>query len=830
MDPIFNWNVFPSTRLEANKLVTPIACLLTPHHSTTVSSNDLPLQCSTCNTYINPLIKLDRKNRRWWCPFCQKQTTLPYDYLVPENPSSVDEWPVELRQSSSSITYNLPQDITRANSFDIIYVFIVDLYQHSEIDDFSNLVQQLILGLETIPNDSYFTLITFDESVSIYSGSDSVVISPSHVSNDINQLFVADEVSKVLAKFNLKLDDNDSSIFTKLSNETKNKFKITIESLKPKVSLSYRSSPRSTGLAVYLTSLLLANSPSGAFSKVSLFTSGACSSFPGSIVDQNNHIRTHHDLIEFKATQYPDSTKFYTALAYIASGLDVEKAWLIANSASIKTTKHNPPQNKPTWSFNIFAGSIEQVGLTEMKMLVQGTLGDFYTYESWQAKQLGKDIINSLKICTINNTLSVATSANLKVAHLLGGGYSLPSSFALEERGYDAYHENISDHKTRFDPAISKTNFTNKWKFSQLNLHDTLSVYFHLDTEKSWSELNSKSAKDVYTQFQLTYWDISKKCWKLKVVTIQKPTTYSLPLPAGKGGNILRENELLKSFNQRAWTVLLARLLVTKLTGDLNHPKRISELIDDSLTRLLYFFGGVSFKVNNIAEYSHNPYLRLNQIYKINENFHLLPSLVYNLRKNPQLLQIFNSSPDETTFYHNWFIKSDMKTSLTMIEPKLYKLKDSKSESISLDISCLNLPPQTWLVLDNIFLMVIYYILDKQMTGKLQLHSSHNEELLDNQEFEEPLTFIKTLTKDQSRQGKIIITQTNHSQSRYLTSRLNPAENDLADELGSMSIKDKTWKWLGGSKKKEDQKLSSDDISLRAYYNEIIKSTKNYSP
>jgi protein transport protein SEC23 len=737
---------------------------------------------------------------------------------------------MELRQSSSAITYNLPQDITRENSFNFVYVFIVDLYQHSEIDDFSDLIEQLLVALETIPNDIYFTLITFDESVSVFSGTDVVVILPSNISNDMNQLFVADEVSKLLAKFSLKSGGIDSSIFTKLSDETKHQFNTIIKSLKPKVCLSYRSSPRSTGLALYLTSLLLANSSAGAFSKVSLFTSGACSSFPGSIVDQNNHIRTHHDLIQFKTAQHLDSTKFYTALSYIASGLDVEKSWLIANSASIKTTKHNPPQNKPTWTFDTFAGSIEQVGLTEMKMLVQGTMGNFYTYENWQAKLFGKDIINSLEINTINNTLTVATSVNLKVSHLLGGGYSLPSSFALEERGHDAYHENISDHKTRFDPTMSKTNFTNKWKFSQLNLHDTLAVYFQVDTEKSWSELNSKSPKDVHVQFQLTYWDIPAKCWKLKVVTIQKPTTYSLPFSAGKGGNILRENELLKSFNQKAWIVLLARLLVTKLTGDLNHPKTVSELIDDCLTRLLYFFGGVSFKVNNIAEYSHNPYLRLNQIYKINENFHLLPSLVYNLRKNPQLLQIFNSSPDGTTFYHNWFIKSDMKTSLTMIEPQLYKLKDSQSEPIPLDNGCLSLPPQTWLVLDNVFLTVIYLLLDKQMTGKLKLHSSHNEDLLENHEFTEPLTFMKTLTKDRSREGKIIITQTNHSQARYLTSRLNPAENDLTEDFDSMSLKDKTWKWLGGNKKKGHQSLSSDDISLRTYYNDIIESTKNYSP
>ena len=34
----------------------------------------------------------------WWCPFCQKRTYLPESINVPEIATSVEDWPIEMRE------------------------------------------------------------------------------------------------------------------------------------------------------------------------------------------------------------------------------------------------------------------------------------------------------------------------------------------------------------------------------------------------------------------------------------------------------------------------------------------------------------------------------------------------------------------------------------------------------------------------------------------------------------------------------------------------------------------------------------------------------------
>ena len=74
---------------------------------------------------------------------------------------------------------------------------------------------------------------------------------------------------------------------------------------------------------------------------------------------------------------------------------------------------------------------------------------------------------------------------------------------------------------------------------------------------------------------------------------------------------------------------------------------------------------------------------------------------------------------------------------------------------------------------------------------------------------------------------KYVITQTNHSQARFLTSRLNPIDVHLSQEFSQVSVKDSGF-WDFFKKKSLPQSnnrvLMTDDISLKQYYNGLIKS------
>uniref|UniRef100_A0A9J8BZS3 Protein transport protein SEC23 n=1 Tax=Cyprinus carpio carpio TaxID=630221 RepID=A0A9J8BZS3_CYPCA len=73
----FSWNVWPSSRLEATRMVVPVASLFTPLKE----RPDLPpiqyepVLCSraTCRAVLNPLCQVDYRAKLWACNFCYQR-------------------------------------------------------------------------------------------------------------------------------------------------------------------------------------------------------------------------------------------------------------------------------------------------------------------------------------------------------------------------------------------------------------------------------------------------------------------------------------------------------------------------------------------------------------------------------------------------------------------------------------------------------------------------------------------------------------------------------------------------------------------------------------
>uniref|UniRef100_A0AAY5K3H4 Protein transport protein SEC23 n=1 Tax=Esox lucius TaxID=8010 RepID=A0AAY5K3H4_ESOLU len=101
----FSWNLWPSSRLEATRLVVPVSCLFTPLKE----RPDLPpvqyepVLCSraNCKAVLNPLCQVDFRAKIWACNFCFQRNPFPPSYA---GISDVNQ-PAELMPQFSTIEY-----------------------------------------------------------------------------------------------------------------------------------------------------------------------------------------------------------------------------------------------------------------------------------------------------------------------------------------------------------------------------------------------------------------------------------------------------------------------------------------------------------------------------------------------------------------------------------------------------------------------------------------------------------------------------------------------------------------------------------------------------
>jgi protein transport protein SEC23 len=114
-------NVWPSTRLEATRMVVPLGCLYTPLKA--IEGLPLlpyePVMCKgTCAAMLNPYCRVDFKAKIWVCPFCFQRNHFPPHY----NDISENNLPAELIPQYTTIEYALP----RAPAGPQVYLWVVD--------------------------------------------------------------------------------------------------------------------------------------------------------------------------------------------------------------------------------------------------------------------------------------------------------------------------------------------------------------------------------------------------------------------------------------------------------------------------------------------------------------------------------------------------------------------------------------------------------------------------------------------------------------------------------------------------------------------------------
>lgn len=850
----FNWNVFPSTKLEANQMLTPLGCIYSPLHPSKLQTTSEALQCSMCRNYINQFIRLDRPNNRWWCPFCGKTTKFPSSFTLPEKQGANDQIPPEIRPSThGTCEYILPNDISTSKSgAPCVVALVVDQYQHTESllsKEFDILKQTIADSVDKLPKDTVVLLITFSDIVEIHSpqsGSSTVFTQRELFGDKYNysKLFKDDKLkSKIISKLNLKglasvpLDSLlVSNGFLQPPNAALSTY---IMGLRPKLTSSFKP-PRASGLALFIATSLLSNhSFRNLAGKVCFFASGPATMNPGMIVAETEPIRSHHDVANLSAPRFKDATRFYQTLAYMSVGYQAEEAYNAVYSSSGKLTDYSVQEFKPKFTFDIYTGSLDQVGVYEMKHLAQAGSGNIALADSFASQQFKLQFEKNMSELLTNKVrakLAITASRGVKIMKAVGHGTELQSSYQ-SEKYTDYHHEKISDLVTKFDSSLKKRNFTNQWSLGNISEHDAIAFYFEVETASSASRLNATTGvKDVYIQFQTQYWDVETKKTILRVTTIKKETTLSVlaanqvKLSSGHfkllntKSLIMKEKAFVEGFDHLAWMVLFTRLLISKIDTTIGFEsfEEVVNDVDSALIRMMKFFGGADVS----SKSSDNPLDSVDLIYSINGNFKDLPSYSYNLRRNPQLARIFNSSPDETASYHHLFVAADIPTSCVMISPVLYKVVEGELKAVLLDVTSLNEGPGYY-VLDSVFNVIIYHQFSSPQ-AKLALHNSNNEDFLygdtrNSEELKLVLELVNTeLLAGRSVCSKIVLTQSGHSQARFLMARLNPVTDHEETKTESSS-----WWWMLGRKPTNDM-LMTDDVSVGKYYDELLERVKNF--
>ena len=80
---------------------------------------------------------------------------------------------------------------------------------------------------------------------------------------------------------------------------------------------------------------------------------------------------------------------------------------------------------------------------------------------------------------------------------------------------------------------------------------------------------------------------------------------------------------------------------------------------------------------------------------------------MYHLRRS-QFLQVFNNSPDETSFYRHMLMREDLTNSLIMVQPILYSYGfGGPPEPVLLDTS--SIQPDRILLMDTFFQILIFH-------------------------------------------------------------------------------------------------------------------------
>lgn len=160
----WSWNVWPSSRLEATRMVVPLGCLYTPLkpiENLPVLEYE-PVVCKgSCPSVLNPFCRVDYKTKVWVCPFCFQRNNLPPNY----DGITEDYMPTELIPNCTTVEYQLP----RSPAGPPVFLWVIDTcLDESELQALKESLLQAVNMIATTAPNALLGLITYGTNVQIH--------------------------------------------------------------------------------------------------------------------------------------------------------------------------------------------------------------------------------------------------------------------------------------------------------------------------------------------------------------------------------------------------------------------------------------------------------------------------------------------------------------------------------------------------------------------------------------------------------------------------------------------------------------------------------------
>uniref|UniRef100_A0A674F5S7 Protein transport protein SEC23 n=1 Tax=Salmo trutta TaxID=8032 RepID=A0A674F5S7_SALTR len=682
----FSWNVWPSSRLEATRMVVPVASLFTPlkERPELPPIQYEPVLCSrvTCRAVLNPLCQVDYRAKLWACNFCYQRNQFPPTYA---GISDVNQ-PAELLPQFSTIEYV----VQRGPLMPLVFLYVVDTCMEDE--DLQALKESLQMSLSLLPPTALVGLITFGRMIQVHElGCEG--ISKSYVfrgTKDLNakQLQEMLGLTKPTAaqagrgpqapqaplsnRFLQPIQNIDMNLTDLLGELQRDPWPVT-QGKRP-----LRSLGSAMSIAVGLLECTFPNT--GA--RIMTFIGGPATQGPGMVVgdELKAPIRSWHDIEKDNAKFMKKGTKHYEALASRAS-----------------TNGH---------IIDIYACALDQTGLLEMKCCSNHTGGYMVMADSFTTslfkqtfqRVFTKDVSGAFKMA-FAGTLEIKTSREIKISGAIGPCVSLNAK----------------------GPCVSEneigTGGTSQWKICGLDHNTTLAVYFEVVNQHNAPiPQGGRGAVQYVTQYQH-----SSGQKRIRVTTTARNW-------ADAGTQI---QSIAASFDQEASAILMARLAVYR--AETEEGPDVLRWLDRQLIRLFMF----------------------------------------HLRRSP-FLQVFNNSPDESSYYRHQFMRQDLTQSLIMIQPILYAYSfNGPPEPVLLDSS--SILPDRILLMDTFFQILIYHgetVSQWRKAGYQELPEYENFRHL----LQAPVDDAQEILHSRFPMPRYIDTEHGGSQARFLLSKVNPSQ------------------------------------------------------
>eukprot|EP00753_Platysulcus_tardus_P002628 PLAT11702.1.p2 GENE.PLAT11702.1~~PLAT11702.1.p2 ORF type:complete len:784 (-),score=403.45 PLAT11702.1:148-2499(-) len=758
----FSWGEWPSARVTAARMVVPLGAMYQPlrhlpEMPPAVAYEPIVCKGATCGCVLNPFCQVDFRSKLWACPFCMQRNHFPPHYA--ENISETN-LPAELIPQFTTLEYELPGPVARPP----VFLLVVDTCLiEEELDDLKDSLQQ---SLMLLPEEALVGLITFGTTVQVHELG-FADCPKAHVFRG-SKGYAGRQVQELLglaarggggggggkaggkpmpaaaaaaaggdatgSRFLLPLSECSFALETILEDLAKDPWPVPAD----------RRPERATGTALNIAISLLEATHARSGARVMLFIGGPCTLGPGSVVSTKlmDVMRSHTDITKGEAPLVEPATEYYDALA-----------------ARCAAASH---------VVDIFACSLDQVGLLEMRSLVERSGGLMVLADSFGQSVFkesfkrvfrrwpeGHPDAGQLQM-GFAGQLQVLTSREVKVSGAIGHCTSLRTG------GSGVAETEIGEGGTT------------AWSVGGLDPSSTICMYFEVVNAASTP---MPPGKRRHMQF-VTRYQHSNGRMRMRVTTVAGPWQTDPKSLASIGA----------SFDQEAAAVIMARFAVKRAERD--ELSDIVRFLDRSLIRLCAKF----------AEYRKDT----PSSFRLSPQFSIFPQFMFHLRRS-QFLQIFNSSPDETAYYRSLLVKETVGNSLVMIQPALLSYGFSGPPTpVLLDIA--SIQPDRILLLDTFFHVVLFHG-DTIATWREAKYQDMPEHENFRRLLQAPKDDAQMIMGDRFPVPRYITCDQGKSQARFLTAKVNPSSTHL------------TGPEAGGS----GDVVLTDDVSLAVFMDHLTK-------